>query len=170
MPLLLFAIFVVVPIAEIAVIVTIGHVIGWGLTVLLLFVSALVGSALLRREGRRAWYAFTDALASGRPPAREVADGGLVLFGSALMIAPGFLTDALGVLCLLPPTRALLRRAVTSLVGRRLLAKVGVRRVRSRRGPGRPYDTGSAGTDRYSNTGSYGDGAGGRVIDGEVRH
>lgn len=148
---LLFVVFIVMPIAEIAVILQIGQLIGWGLTVLLLLLSAVAGSWLLRREGRRAWLAFTTAVASGRPPAREVADGTLVVFGGALMIAPGFITDTLGVLCLFPPTRALLRRVLATSVARRMTHAT-VHRVRSRRGPGRPY----AGPDHP------------RTIDGEL--
>lgn len=137
---ILFVIFIVVPIVEIAIIIQVGQLIGPVWTVVLLLTSAVVGSWLLRREGRRTWRAFREALAEQPVPTRQVADGALVIVGGALMIAPGFLTDAAGILCLLPPTRTLLRRVVTGAVARRLLGPATPnRRVRARRGPGRPY-------------------------------
>ena len=63
----------------------------------------------MRAQGRAAWRRFNAAMAAGRAPAREVLDGALVIFGGALLLTPGFLTDILGVLLLLPPTRALIR-------------------------------------------------------------
>jgi UPF0716 protein FxsA len=91
----------------------------------------------LRREGRRTWRAFQEALAAGRVPTREVADGALVILGAALMIAPGFLTDIVGLLCLVPPTRSMLRRLLGTASARRLLtARARGRRMRSRPGSG----------------------------------
>jgi UPF0716 protein FxsA len=98
----------------------VGQVIGPLPTVVLLLVMSLVGAALLRREGARTWRAFRTAMQSGRVPAREVADGALVIFGGALLLTPGFATDAFGLLCVLPPTRAVLRRVLTGLVAKRL--------------------------------------------------
>ena len=83
---------------------------------------SLLGAWLLRREGARTWQAFRQALAGGRLPATEVADGALVLLGGALLLTPGFATDAVGLLCVLPPTRAVLRRLLTRTVARRLTA------------------------------------------------
>ncbi|MDQ6874400.1 MAG: FxsA family protein [Actinomycetota bacterium] len=155
---ILFVILIVVPIVEIAIIIQVGQLIGPLWTVALLIASAVVGSWLLRREGRRTWRAFREALAEPRVPTRQVADGALVLLGGALMITPGFLSDVVGILCLLPPTRTLLRRAVTGVVARRLLASgAASRRVRARRGPGRPYPP--AGTDTSRDH---------RIIEGEI--
>jgi UPF0716 protein FxsA len=64
----------------------------------------------MRSQGRIAWGRFNEALRSGRVPAREVADGVLVIFGGALLLTPGFLSDIFGLLFLLPPTRAVIRR------------------------------------------------------------
>ncbi len=125
MPLVLLLLFVVVPVAEIYVIIQVGQLIGIVPTVLLLVVDALLGSWLFRREGRKAWRALQEAIAAHRVPAKEVADGALVVVGGAFLLTPGFLTDIVGVLCLLPPTRAGLRRALTGLVGRRLLGPIG---------------------------------------------
>src|SRR6185312_6021854 len=70
---------------------------------------------------RSVWRRFRTALADGRPPARETIDGALVIMGGALMIAPGFITDAFGALLLLPPSRALARRAIVRHASSRLL-------------------------------------------------
>jgi UPF0716 protein FxsA len=132
---LLFVLFVVVPIAELAVIIAVGQQIGVLWTVALLLASAVIGSWLLRREGRRTWRALQEALAAGRVPTREVADGALVLVGAALMVAPGFITDIAGMLCLIPATRSMLRGVLATAAVRRLL----LGRVRSRRGAGQPW-------------------------------
>jgi UPF0716 protein FxsA len=123
MPLLLLLAFVVVPIVEIWVIVQVGQAIGIVPTLVLLLADAVLGTWLFRREGRRAWTALREAIAAHRVPAKEVADGALVVVGGAFLLTPGFVTDVLGVLCLLPPTRAVLRRALTGLVRARLLGR-----------------------------------------------
>jgi UPF0716 protein FxsA len=109
LPLLLVLLFIVVPIAELALIIQVGQWIGWW-TVLVLLADAVLGSMLLRSQGRAAWRRFNEALAGGRIPHREVVDGVLVIFGGVLLLTPGFLTDIFGLLFLLPPTRAVIRR------------------------------------------------------------
>jgi UPF0716 protein FxsA len=110
MGLLLVLLFIVVPIAELYVIIQVGEWIGVWPTLLLLLLDAIVGSWLLKHEGRAAWRRFNQALAEKRIPAAEVADGFLVILGGALLIAPGFITDIFGILFLIPPTRALARK------------------------------------------------------------
>ncbi len=109
--------FVAIPIVELAVILKVGALIGVWPTVLLLVVDSALGAALLRREGRRAWQAFRQALLQGRWPGDEIAQGALVLVGGALLLTPGFVTDGVGLLLLLPPTRA----ATSRLIRRRLV-------------------------------------------------
>jgi UPF0716 protein FxsA len=118
---LLVAAFVVVPIVEIYVIIQVGQVIGAWWTILLLIADSVFGAWLVKREGRRAWSALADALQSGRMPAKELADGGLVLVGGTLMVSPGFVTDVAGILLILPFTRPVARRVLTRLVTRRFL-------------------------------------------------
>lgn len=113
--------FVVVPILEIYVIIQVGQVIGAWWTIALLIVDSIFGAWLIRHEGRRSWTALNTALGSGRMPARELADGGLILVGGTLMLSPGFVTDLLGILLILPFTRPLFRRMLTRTVSRRLL-------------------------------------------------
>jgi UPF0716 protein FxsA len=110
MGLLLVLLFIVVPIAELYVIIQVGGLIGVGPTLLPLLHDANLGSGLLKHEGRAAWRRFNQALAERRIPGKEVADGFLVILGGALLIAPGFITDIFGILFLLPPTRAIARR------------------------------------------------------------
>ncbi|MFT3865806.1 MAG: FxsA family protein [Solirubrobacterales bacterium] len=110
MALLLVLLFIVVPIAELYVIIQVGEAIGVVPTLLLLLLDAVLGSWLLKHEGRNAWRRFNQALAERRIPAKEVADGFLVILGGALLIAPGFITDVFGILFLIPPTRAVARR------------------------------------------------------------
>ena len=108
LPFLLF-LFIVVPIAELAVIIQVGEQIGVWWTIAILIADSVLGAMLMRSQGRIAWRRFNEALQAARPPAREVLDGVLVIFGGALLLTPGFLTDIFGLLLLLPPTRALVR-------------------------------------------------------------
>jgi UPF0716 protein FxsA len=108
LPVLLF-LFIVVPIAELFVIIQVGEAIGVWWTIAILIADSVLGSLLMRSQGRAAWRRFNDAAAAGRVPAREVLDGVLVIFGGAFLLTPGFITDIFGVVFLLPPTRALVR-------------------------------------------------------------
>src|SRR4051812_38160972 len=122
MPLLLVLLFIVVPIAELALLIQVGQWIGVWWTVRLLVADALIGSWLLRHEGRSAWRRFNEALVEGRIPHNEVVDGVLVIFGGVLLLTPGFITDIFGALFLIPPTRIVMRRL---LVRRGALKLVG---------------------------------------------
>jgi UPF0716 protein FxsA len=106
---ILVVLFIVVPIAELYVIIKVGELIGLWPTLTLLLADALLGSLLLRHQGRGAWRRFNQALAERRFPGREVADGLLIVVGGTLLLAPGFLTDIAGLLLLIPPTRAIAR-------------------------------------------------------------
>lgn len=119
---LLALLFFGIPLLEIWTLIQVGQVIGPGWTILLLVLDSLIGAWLVKREGARTFRAFTQAMSSGRMPAREIADGILVLTGGILMLTPGFLTDLVGVLVILPFTRPLARRALTRAVAARLLA------------------------------------------------
>lgn len=116
MALVLFLAFLVVPIVELAVIIQVGQAIGVGWTVLALLGISIGGAALVKREGLRAWRRFRDTLGEARLPTREVVDGALILLAGALLLTPGFVTDAVGFLLLLPPTRALVGRAMRGRV------------------------------------------------------
>ena len=121
--------FIVVPLAELAVLIAVGDVIGLWPTLLLLLVVSVAGAWLAKREGLAAWRRFQLALADGRVPTVEVADGAMILLAGALLLTPGFLTDVAGVLLLLPPTRAMARRLAPRLAARRLRRRGGRRVV-----------------------------------------
>ena len=117
----------VVPLLEIFVVSQVGSAIGVWRTLALLFVSGALGVWLVAREGRKAWRSLREAVAQGLAPTRELADGALVLLGGALLVFPGFVTDVLGLFLVLPVTRPLARRALTAVVGRRVVVVPDVR-------------------------------------------
>jgi UPF0716 protein FxsA len=128
MPLLaLLALFIVVPLAELYVILRVGEAIGAIWTILLLAADSVLGAILLRTQGRSVWRRFNAALADGKMPHREVIDGVLVVFGGAFLITPGFITDVVGILLLVPPTRAVVRRLLVSRLGRRIAVNAATR-------------------------------------------
>lgn len=146
MPLLII-VFIVVPLIELYVIIKVGGSIGVVPTLFLLLLAGVVGAALLRSQGRAAWVGFNRALAENRMPAKEVFDGVLIVFGGALLLTPGFLTDIVGLLLLIPPTRAIIRGFSRRFVVARVAmgpraAMWGYGRVRDRRG--RPGEAGAA--------------------------
>lgn len=112
--------FVVVPVLEIYVLIQVGQVIGAWWTVLLLIADGFLGSWLMKREGTRAWRALREALEDRRMPARELADGVLILVGGTLLITPGFISDVFGFFCVLPFTRPAARRLLTRFLTRKL--------------------------------------------------
>jgi UPF0716 protein FxsA len=121
---LLLVAFVVVPLVEIFVLVQVGQVIGAWWTILLLIAASALGAWLIKREGSRAWAALREALQTGRMPARELADAGLILIGGTLMLTPGFVSDVVGILLILPVTRPVARRLLTRMVAARLVGPV----------------------------------------------
>lgn len=120
MPLLLLVLFIVVPLVELYVLIQVGQEIGALNTIALLILASVLGTVLLRSQGRVTWRRFNDALAAGRPPAREVLDGVLIIFGGALLLTPGFVTDVFGILLLAPPSRALIRGVLTRALATRV--------------------------------------------------
>lgn len=134
----LVLLFVVVPLVEIYILIQVGQVIGAWWTVLALIAVSVLGSYLIKREGSRAWEALKVALRTGRMPARELADGALILIGGTLLLTPGFLSDVVGMLMILPFTRPVARRVLTGFVNRKLLgtsAPPGRSGARQRPGP-----------------------------------
>jgi UPF0716 protein FxsA len=129
--------FLLVPVAELYVIYQVGDAIGVGWTFLLLAADSLLGTLLLKSQGRAVWRRFNDNLAQGRVPHREVIDGVLVIFGGAFLITPGFLTDIVGLALLIPPSRAMFRRLVARRLGQRAVA--GGRRDYDVEGTARDY-------------------------------
>jgi UPF0716 protein FxsA len=144
----LIALFIALPLLELYVILKVGDAIGAVWTILLLAADSVLGSLLLRSQGRSVWRRFNTALAEGKMPHREVIDGVLVIFGGAFLITPGFVTDFVGLLLLLPPTRSVIRSNVVRRLGRRVAVGVA-----NRPGHGRPPGYDVEGTAReYDDT------------------
>jgi UPF0716 protein FxsA len=156
---LLFVAFIVVPLVEIFVLIQVGQVIGAWWTIALLIADSIFGTWLIKREGARSWAALRDSLQTGRMPARELADAGLIVVGGTLMLTPGFVTDLLALFLILPFTRPVARRVLTRVVASRLIGPIG--------GPGGPGGSGgSSGFPR--NARRPGPGPEGPVVQGEV--
>jgi UPF0716 protein FxsA len=138
----LIAIFVLVPLAELYVIVeVVGPAIGAFPTILLLAADSLAGAWLMKSQGRAVWARFNATVREGRIPTREIVDGVLVIFGGAFLITPGFITDILGFLLLIPITRALFRG--------RLQKRLEVRATPVRRPPSGDYDVEGTASEHY---------------------
>jgi len=103
-----------VPVLEVFVFIEVGRAIGWLLAVLLLLGTSVLGARLLRIQGRAAIERFSQAVSERRAPGGAVIEGALGFLGAALLVVPGFVTDAFGALLLLPPTRKLARRWISS--------------------------------------------------------
>jgi UPF0716 protein FxsA len=123
---LLVVLFVFVPIVELAVIIQVGQAIGVVETLLLMVVVSVAGAWLVKREGIGVWRRAQRQLDTGVMPGRELVDGVLIMVAGALLLLPGFVSDCLGILLLLPPVRAVVRGLV-------------IRRLRTRVVAQRPY-------------------------------
>ena len=110
MPFLLIALFIVLPILELWLIIQVGGEIGVVPTLAILLLDGILGAMLARSQGRTAWRRFNEATAAGKVPAKEVFDGVCIIVGGAFLLAPGFITDAIGLSLLIPPSRAIYRR------------------------------------------------------------
>lgn len=152
-------------IVEIAVFVLVAQALGWGWAVLIGLATTLLGAVLVKREGVRGWRRFRAAVNEGRPAGSEASDGLTGLLGALLLIVPGFITDAAGLLLLAPPVRAFAGRQVRRVAERRISPAAagglfGPRIVRAERtGPPPPTGTG---------TGTAGGTAAGEIVEGEI--
>lgn len=142
----LLALLVAVPVLELVVVALVAQQLGAGWTVLLLVLGSVVGVALLVREVPRSWRGLREAAGFGAPVVvdggvvaggpvgarrpevgRRLLDGGLVLVGALLVLLPGFVSDVLGIVCLLPFTRAVPRRLLADVLQRRATRWSGAR-------------------------------------------
>jgi UPF0716 protein FxsA len=115
----LLLLFLVVPFAELYVLIQVGHVIGALPTIGLLIAVSVLGAWLVKREGFAVLARARQRIDAGEMPGKELVDGVLILLAGALLISPGFLSDVVGVLLLLPPVRAVMRGATVRWLSRR---------------------------------------------------
>ncbi|MEU8106820.1 FxsA family protein [Nonomuraea muscovyensis] len=170
MRLLLFLAFLVIPVLEIWLLIQVGQVIGGWTTVAVLIAVSMLGAWLVRREGRRAWRALQESLQSGRMPERELADAGIIVVGGTLLVTPGFLSDVVGLACLLPATRPMMRRLGAWFFERRIrrMAAASPYAHLFPTQPGASEDGRPAGGTRVPGPGAPGNGVQGKVVHGEV--
>jgi UPF0716 protein FxsA len=116
----LFLVFLVVPIVEIYVLIQVGSAIGALNTIGLLLLVSLLGALIVKHQGGGTWRRIRDELAMGRLPGASLVDAALIFAAGVLLLVPGFVTDALGLLLLIPPVRHLVR----ALMARRFDVRV----------------------------------------------
>lgn len=116
----LFALFVIVPLIELALLIQVGQWIGLVPTVALVLATGAAGAALARREGLRTVQRIQSEVAAARVPGDALLDGAAILVGGAFLLTPGVLTDLVGLSLLLPPTRGLLKRRIRRAIERQI--------------------------------------------------
>ena len=130
---LIFLLFLTIPLAEIFLLIEVGSVIGAPTTIGLVVFTAVLGAALMRVQGFQTLRRVQQSLARGEIPAFELAEGALILLAGALLLTPGFVTDAVGFACLMPP----LRRGLIRWAASRRVVRAG---AGPRRGPSRTIE------------------------------
>lgn len=129
---ILVLLFLVLPIVELYFIIRVGQEIGALWTIALLLVISIVGAWLAKREGLGVWRRINEQVNAGKVPGAELVDAFLILLAGALLLTPGFVTDVLAILLLIPPSRALVRRTLR----RRFMGRIEV--FRGSAEPSRP--------------------------------
>lgn len=117
-----FILLLCLPVIEIAVLISVGGLIGLPLTILFVLLTAVIGTFLLRQQGLSLLFSAQEQVSQGQLPAQTMAEGVVVAVGGALLLTPGFVTDAMGFMCLIPVTRHLM----VELLKKGFVAKGGV--------------------------------------------
>lgn len=138
MPILILLVFLCIPIAEIAVFIKAGQIIGLGWTLAVVVLTAVIGTALLRRQGLRVLLQTQQKLERGELPVGELFDGVCLLIAGALLLTPGFITDFIGLLLFVPPLRLLLGTFVLKRFLKSGHSRVWINSEEVRPGGGRP--------------------------------
>jgi UPF0716 protein FxsA len=158
-------------VVEVFVVILVARQIGVPWTVALILATSLLGAILLRQQGPRSWRAFRTDVQAGKPPGTSATEGVLALVGGILMLLPGFVTDVVGALLVLPPTRRVTGRVAQSVLTRRLgpataSSLFGPRTVRARTGP--PQAPPRPPTSPPPSAGSGTRQSPGEVVEGEI--
>lgn len=114
---LLVLLLLVMPVVELAVIVQVAEEVGVLSTLVLLVVVSISGAWLLKQQGAATWRSLQATMQRGQMPTKEATDGALILLGGALLLTPGFVTDAVGLVLLIPPSRAVVKSSFRKLLG-----------------------------------------------------
>lgn len=117
---LLTVLVLALPLLEILGIIGMSRLIGGWATFGLLLLGLVVGAAVVKREGLRSWRVLGEATRTGQMPSRDLVDAGLVLIGGLLILVPGFITDVIGLVLIVPITRPVARAALGYLVARQV--------------------------------------------------
>lgn len=122
----ILALFIVVPLVEIWLILEVAQLLGGGTqglawTIAILLIDSMIGAVLVRNQGRTAWLELRGTINAGRLPTKEAVSGGYVLVGSTFLLLPGFLSDIVGVIMLLPVTRRPLTNRTIAVLKRRII-------------------------------------------------
>jgi len=119
----LLAIFIIVPLIEIYLLIKIGQYIGAVNTILLVVITAILGSALMKLEGLRVWFQFQKDLSQGKIPQDGLLDGLLILIGGIFLLTPGILTDICGFLLLIPFTRHWIKKYFKNRLAKKIFGR-----------------------------------------------
>jgi len=147
---ILFLLFLTVPLVEIYLLIEVGRRIGPLPTIFLLVFTAVLGALLVRMQGMQTFIQIQQAMGQGRMPATEMIEGIMIMFAGALLLTPGFFTDAVGFLFLVPGVR---RGLIGALISRQIQDST-------------THDVSSVFKERPGR--ESGTGSGGRVIEGEL--
>lgn len=121
----LLLLFIIVPVIELALFILLKEQLGLLNSLIIIVITAFIGAALTKSQGRRALTNFQNATAMGKMPHKEMVDGLLILIAGAVLLTPGFLTDAVGFLLLLPPARAVVRKILTDKLASKVEVSIG---------------------------------------------
>lgn len=158
MPFLILLLFIGIPLAEIALLIKVGQYIGWLPTILIVILTAVMGTALLRQQGFGVMARVAEALAAGKMPVEPVIEGLCLIVAGAFLLTPGLITDATGFLLLIPVVRIALAKAMLRWVLQSGTVHVYTQHTR--------YES-SASDQDFEDTFQDAPRGGGQVIDGE---
>jgi len=122
---LIFLLLIVVPVVELYVLFKVADSLGWAFSLLSLLAISLVGAVLVKWQTRGQWARINDKIRNGQMPSKELTDGALMIFGGALLLTPGFFTDAFGLAMFIPPLRAIVSKVVAKRMSHRVTTFAG---------------------------------------------
>ncbi len=163
---LLLLLFILVPIIEIGVFIQVGDQIGLGATLVIVIITAIIGVNLLKQQGFAVMRDIQNSLNQGKVPALEIASGAQLLFAGGLLLTPGFVTDIIGFLLMVPAIRMLLAKFLISRIN---LSNIEMKSANFESGSF--YQSSSSNTSNSSHSSGYSNlnsGNRGRIIEGEL--